>query len=183
MNLLAAHMPRLVMPDVYDGCDKRVRSEGPHPNEGIPLSPRADIGSTLALLTSQVQPPPYPPTGVGHDPQPRLQYSSHHCNVGAVPQQPPIAQLAVFGKTGGFRVSVHAPQMHQVLAGACCLQHAALSAAKLASTFHAVMQTLSHLFLTLVMVLKHLRTANKTSSTDNPFSPCLRNLPLYVSKK
>ena len=73
-------------------------SEEPHRNEGVPLSPWADIGCTLALLTSQVQPPPYPPTGVGHDPQPRLQYSSHHCNVGAVPQQPPVAQLAVFGK-------------------------------------------------------------------------------------
>ncbi len=95
-------MPRLGMPDANDDCDKHVRPGEPYPNEGIPLSPRADIGSALALLTSQVQTPPYPPTGVGHDPQPRLQYSSHHCDVGAVPQQPPVVQLAVLGKAGSF---------------------------------------------------------------------------------
>ncbi len=140
-NLLAAHMLRLGMPDVYDDHDKHARSEEPHPNEGIPLLPRADIGSTLALLTSQVQPPPYPAIGMGHDPQPRLQNSSHHCNVGAVPQQPPVSQLAVFGKAGGFRVSVHTPQMHQLLAGACCLQHAVLSAASFVSSFHVNFST------------------------------------------
>ncbi len=98
-NLLAAHMLRLGMPDVYDDHDKHARSEEPHPNEGIPLLPRADIGSTLALLTSQVQPPPYPAIGMGHDPQPRLQNSSHHCNVGAVPQQPPVSSLLCLAKS------------------------------------------------------------------------------------
>ena len=102
MKLLAVHVPKLGMPDVYDGRDKHMRPEEPHPNEGIPLSPGADIGSALALFTSQVEPPPYPPTRVGHDPQSRLQYSSHHCNVGAVPQQPPVFQLAVFGEAGCF---------------------------------------------------------------------------------
>ena len=58
-----------------------------HPYQVMPLAATADIGSALALLTGQVQPLANPPTSMRHDPQPRLQDGSHHCNVGAMPQQ------------------------------------------------------------------------------------------------
>ena len=58
---------------------------GAHPYQVLPLTSTADIGSALALLTGKVKPFAHPPTSMRHDPQPRLQDSSHHCNVGAVP--------------------------------------------------------------------------------------------------
>ena len=52
---------------------------------------------------------------MGHDSQPCLQYGSHHCNVGAMPQQLAVGQLAVLSKVGGLRVPVHSPQVQQLL--------------------------------------------------------------------
>lgn len=58
----------------------------------------SDVASALAVLTSQVQPPAHPPPSIGHDPQPSLDDSSHDSNVGAMPQQLAVVQLAVLSK-------------------------------------------------------------------------------------
>lgn len=91
-----------------DGLDDLVEWHA-YPDEVLAPAATGDIGCALALLTCKVQPPADPPTGMGHDPQPRLQNSSHHCNVGAMPQQPPVVKVAVFGETCCFCVPVHSP--------------------------------------------------------------------------
>ena len=56
-----------------------------------------------------------------HDSQPSLQYGGHNCNVGAMPQQPAVVQLAVLCKSPPLRVSVHSPHIQQLLSRTCCL--------------------------------------------------------------
>ena len=100
-----------------------MQRQTPYSYQIFPFVPTADIGSTLALLAGKVQTPTHPPTGMGHDPQPRLQNGCHHCNVGAVPQQPPVAQLAVPGKSSGFGLTVYPPHIQQLWAGPSSLKH------------------------------------------------------------
>ena len=69
-----------------------------YPNQVLPRTATADVGSALAVLAGKVQPFAHSAIGVRHDPQPSFQNGSHNCNVGAMPQQFAVVQLAVLGK-------------------------------------------------------------------------------------